>query len=254
LNRGPLTLKDYQTTPIAKANELLIYDEIGYWGITAKQFRQDLGAVAGDEVTVRINSPGGDVFEGVAIYNTIKADNRPVSIVIDGLAASAASFIAMAGDDIEIADNAFMMIHRAWGFVIGNAMDLRETADFLEKIDDQIAEMYAKRGNEDAAAFLAMMDAETWLNAKESKALDLVDTITDEAEAQALFDLSHFNAVPAAMKRRVEHDLRDVGYSQSAAARAVAKGFSALEREVPEHGHREGDLQAVLQTLAKHGY
>lgn len=252
LNRSPLALNrdGYQV----KAAEILLYDEIGIWGVTARQFAHDLRAIESDQVTIRINSPGGDVFDGLAIHNAIKNDPREISIVIDGLAASAASFIAMAGNKVTIAKNGFVMIHNAWGIVGGNANDLRETADFLDKIDVQISVMYADKGTETAEAFAGMMDAETWFNADEARALGIVDAIEGEAAVTALFDLSEFSNVPAAIKRQVENGLRDAGYPRDMAKTAVARGFSALEREAPTSDCREGDVGRLIETLAKYGY
>lgn len=166
----------------ADSAEILLYDEIGTWGITAADFAGALKATGGGDVCVRINSPGGDVFDGLAIYNLLNAHPGKVSVVIDGLAASAASVIAMAGDTIEMAASAFMMIHNAWGIVVGNRNDMRATADTLQKIDGQLADIYADRSGCDQDAVTAMMDAETWLTADECKSQGFCDCVTEPPE------------------------------------------------------------------------
>lgn len=153
--------------------EILIYDVIGAdWfgdGVTAKGVLAALADAEGGPVRVRINSPGGDVFEGLAIYNSLKAYPGKVDVVVDGLAASAASVIAMAGETVSMGQGTLLMIHNAATIGIGNRHDMAATAGVLGKIDGQLAEIYAKFSGEDAAGFAAQMDAETWLTAEEAK-------------------------------------------------------------------------------------
>lgn len=179
-----------------KECEILIYEEIGegwYGGITAKQFTKDLRDQGDVEtITLRINSPGGNVFDGNAIYNVLKQHSAKKIVHIDGLAASIASVIAMAGDEIHIADNAMMMIHNAWGVVMGFADDMRKAADMLEKVDASIATTYQKRTGLDIAKIKELMQAETWMNSKEALEYGFVDDITDALEVAACFDLSKF--------------------------------------------------------------
>lgn len=157
-------------------SELLLYDEIGFWGITAADFVQALAAVPPGPMTLRINSPGGDAFDGIAIYNAVKSRGN-VSVVIDGIAASAASFIAMAGDKVTAGENTFMMIHRASGVTIGNSVDHRAMADVLDKLDGQIAGMYAAKASKPADGFLEAMTAETYYTAQQAKDAGLVDEV-----------------------------------------------------------------------------
>lgn len=152
--------------------ELLVYDTIGAdWfgeGVTAKGVAAQMKA-AGDysSIRARINSPGGDVFEGVAIGNLLRSSGKPVAVIVDGVAASAASVIAMAGDTISMGQGAMMMIHNAWTITAGDAGSLRKTADTLEKVSASIAETYTTKTGKDAAAMQALMDAETWLSAED---------------------------------------------------------------------------------------
>lgn len=157
--------------------ELMLYDEIGFWGVTAKQFNEALATVATPKIVLRINSPGGDVFDGYAMYNALKAHKSQVAVIVEGLAASAASFVALAGDTLSMADPSMLMVHRAWTLAIGNVNDLKQTVEVLSKVDQQIADIYAAATGKPAAEMLALMDAETWLTAQEAADLGFVDEI-----------------------------------------------------------------------------
>jgi len=199
----------------AAATEILLYDEIGVWGITAKSFITALATITTPDIVVRINSPGGDVFDGLAIYNALKAHKGNVTCVVDGLAASAASFIALAGSTVRIHENALMMIHRAWGLAIGNQSDMADMATVLGKIDGQLADIYAKQTGKSSAEMLALMKGDsdgTWFTAAEAAALNLVDEIIDPAEGpqdEADSGASKASALIGAMRRRLALADRD---------------------------------------------
>lgn len=165
--------------------EILLYDEIGFWGVTAKDFVLALAQVGDGPITLRINSPGGDVFDGLAIYNALRARKEPVNVVIDGLAASAASFIAMAGTTVAMNEASMMMIHNAWGKVCGDRNDMLEMAAVMEKIDGQLASIYAGKTGKDAKDVGAMMDAETWFTAIEAKDAGFCDAVALPAKPDA---------------------------------------------------------------------
>lgn len=167
--------------------DIMLYDEIGFFGITAKEFIADLAAISAPSLRVRINSPGGDVFDGLAIYNALKQYPGDVTCVVEGLAASAASFIALAGSRCVMADNALMMAHCAWGLSIGNKSDMMETAVILEKIDAQLSGIYATKTGKSPAECLAMMAGAgkndgTWFTATEAKEYGLVDELMTSSE------------------------------------------------------------------------
>lgn len=173
-NYNPVQIRPTALVAAASDNPTIyIYDEIGqsdwYPAVGAKDViaaLSSIGRVAA--IDVRINSPGGDVFEGEAIYNALLRNQAKINVFIDGLAASAASFIAMAGDSIEIAENAFLMIHNSWIYAMGNKADLTKTVDLLGKVDANLAAIYATRSGIDVAKITEMMDAETWFTAKEA--------------------------------------------------------------------------------------
>ena len=156
-------------------NTISIYDVIGedMWtggGFTSKRAAAALRAIGNQDVVVNINSPGGDFFEGTAIYSLLRDHPAKVTVRVMGLAASAASVIAMAGDEVEISEVGFLMVHNAWAIAIGNRHDFRDAADTLEPFDDAMADLYARRSGADKAEAVKWMDDETWFNA--SKAID----------------------------------------------------------------------------------
>lgn len=192
--------------------EVSIYDEIGYWGVTASEFVKELGSVQATNLSVRINSPGGDVFDGLAILNSLRAHPAKKTVTVEGLAASAASFIAMAGDTIQMAPQSMMMIHDASGLAIGNAQDMRELADLLDKTSDNIAAVYAQRTGKPQDEWRKAMLAETWYTDQEAVDAGLADSVVKdetadtktpepvaEAKAATPWDEIDFEAVTAAL-------------------------------------------------------
>lgn len=173
--------------------EILIYGEIGdelFGGVSAKAFATDLKKAGKlDNITVRLNSPGGSIFDGVAIYNTLRNHPAKVGVHIDGLAASAASVVAMAGDTIEMADNALLMIHEPWYMAIGSASELRAIALSLDKIGEGMADTYAKRSGKSIDEARSWMEAETWFTAEEARAAGLVDKLVEPMKAAASWDV-----------------------------------------------------------------
>lgn len=184
--------------------EILIYDVIGedFWsggGVTAKGFAQTLKTI-GDvkAINLKINSPGGDVFDGIAIYNNLVQHSAKVNVFIDGLAASIASVIAMAGDTITIAENGMMMIHNPWTIALGDANHLRASAEVLDKIKATMLSTYSKRAGISEGDVSKIMDAETWYTGQEAVDAGFADAIqfVKSAEPAALFDLSVFKNAP----------------------------------------------------------
>jgi ATP-dependent Clp protease protease subunit len=179
------------------AAEVVIYDEIGAFGIPAKAFLDELkalGPVA--ELTLRINSPGGSVFDGVAIYNALKRHQAKVTVWIDGIAASIASMIAMAGDEIVMPENAMLMLHDPSGLVLGTAADMRGMAEALDKIKAGMVAAYRDKSGAGDPEIEALMAAETWLSAEEAVELGLADRVEAPVRMAAHFDLSRFRNAP----------------------------------------------------------
>lgn len=173
------------------ALELTVYEDIGAdWfgdGITAKTVKQqidDAGAI--NRISLRINSAGGDAFEGIAIYNLLRAQNKFIDVNVDGIAASAASIIAMAGDSITMGPNAMMMIHNAWMMCYGDARLLRQQADVLDRVSEAIAQTYIHRTGKSADEVKALMDAESWLGAQECLDAGFCTAIAESDDGRAL--------------------------------------------------------------------
>lgn len=182
--------------------DVLIYDYIGWGGVTAVDFAKELQVLKAKTITVRLNTPGGDVFDGLAIHNSLKAHGAAIQVKVDGLAASIGSIIAMAGSTITMGESAFLMIHNPWALVIGNAKDMREMADTLDKIGGSLAGVYASRQNVTKDQAQAWMDAETWFTAEEAVAAGLADAVETQAAAEnrAAFDLSGYANLPTALR------------------------------------------------------
>ncbi|MFD1627659.1 head maturation protease, ClpP-related [Azospirillum griseum] len=184
------------------AAEILIYDEIGAWGITANQFVQDLrGLGAVSRIDVRINSPGGEVFDGLAIYNALSKHAAEIVVTIDGIAASIASVIAMAGKDIIMPENAMMMIHDPSGGVWGTAADMRRIADALDKGKQAIISAYRRCGLADESLSQLMTD-ETWFSATDALEKGFCTKVEKPVKMSACFDLANldrFRHPPAAL-------------------------------------------------------
>ncbi len=164
--------------------EISIYDSIGGYEINAKQFAEDLKALEVETIHLRINSPGGSVIDGNAIFNALARHSAKVITHIDGLAASMASVIAMAGDEIRMADNALLMIHNPWTVSMGDADDLRADADLLDKMRDIILTSYG-RSQYSAEELVDLMDAETWMTAQEALDAGFIDSIETGLRAAA---------------------------------------------------------------------
>lgn len=162
-------------------NVISILDMIGEddWsggGVTAKRIGAALRAIRADEIIVDVNSPGGDFFEGVAIYNQLRQDSRRVTVRVLGIAASAASVIAMAGDEVQIGRAGFVMVHNSWVMAIGNRHDMREAADTMEPFDAAMASVYADKAKVEREKAAEWMDAETWFNGEAAVAAGIADS------------------------------------------------------------------------------
>ena len=177
-----------------KPTVLAIDDEIGFWGTQAKDFRASLNAVATDELIVEINSPGGDVFAGLGIFNMLRSfasqEGKTVTTRVSGVAASIASVIVLAGDKREMPKNAFAMIHAPWSFAAGNAEELREQADVLDKIGNSLRSVYVDRMGVAESEVDEMLSKDTWLTADECLEMGFATELTGEIAASASFNLA----------------------------------------------------------------
>lgn len=203
--------KDRQPLALVRAEgsthaTLYIYDVIdSYWGVSAKEVAQAIaGLDANTTLHLRINSPGGDAFEATAIAAAIQQFGGTVIAHIDGLAASAATTIACAADEVEIVEGGFYMIHNAWTIAMGNKADLREMSSLLEKVDGSLASTYAKRTGAELDQIAAWMDAETWFTAQEAVDNKFADRLGTKAEktnnaTAKTFNLAVYDKTPKAL-------------------------------------------------------
>lgn len=201
----------YRIVQAAKANdpaEIYLYGIIGGggWfdvgGVSADQFRKDLKAL-GDvkAIDVHVNSEGGDVFDGKAIYSQLAQHSAKINIIVDSLAASAASFICMAGNTITMCEGSFMMIHSAWAFAMGNAEEIRKTATLLDAVDGTLADVYAARTGQDLQKVQQMMSEETWMDAKQCMDMGFCDSVIENVKVAACVrDPSRYRNLPAALR------------------------------------------------------
>jgi ATP-dependent protease ClpP protease subunit len=228
-----------------------MYDVIGqdWWtgeGVTAKRVAGALRSLGKGPVTVNLNSPGGDMFEGIAIYNLLKEHPGDVTVRVLGIAASAASVIAMAGDRVQVGRGAFLMIHNASVMAAGNRNDLVEIADWLEPFDAAMAEIYAERTGMDAKRVAKLMDAETYMNASAAVEDGFADEVLgDEAVKEG-------EKATASAVRRVEAALRGAGLPRSEAMRILSEIKSGLSDSAGGGGEPRRILSdsGAWQTLA----
>lgn len=182
---------------------IYLYDIIGedwYGGVSAKDFVPKLAALDVDVIHLRINSPGGDVFDARAMAMAIKQHPAKVISHIDGQAVSAATYVALAGDEVEIADGGFFMIHNAWTVQMGNAADFRAQAELLDKVDASISADYERKTGKSADDVLAMMAATTWMTSAEALAEGFVDRVAEGKTATSNhWNLAAYGNAPAAL-------------------------------------------------------
>lgn len=169
--------------------DIQIHGEIGGWwdGISAKEVMAKLSSVPeGEEINVSIHSTGGDIMDGLAIYNALKMHDSKVTVTIAGLAASSASVIAMAGDEIKIPENAFLMIHNPWGNVSGESKDFEDAASLFHQFEETFAKVYAGKSGKDVEEIKAMLNESTWLDGAQAVEMGFADTVVDAVKIAAL--------------------------------------------------------------------
>lgn len=190
-----------------KTADIYIYDEIGYWGVTARQFASSMKALGDlDHINLHIHSPGGDVFDGIAIYNLLNSHTASKTVYIDGLAASMASVIAMVGNPIIMPENAMMMVHKPWGITGGDANDMRDYADLLDKVEAVLIPSYAKKTGKTPDELALMLGEETWMTAQECLEHGFADQISTAVQAMARINskrIEEFDAMPNALKNMI---------------------------------------------------
>ena len=244
----------------ADVAQISIFDEIGFYGVSASQFAEDFNAIKDkNEIIVYLNSPGGSVFDGLTIYNILSSVRDKLVIEVLGLAASAASVIALAGRELVMNSGTFLMIHNPLVATSGNAEGLRKDADVLDKIRNEILNIYTAHSNLSREELIAMMDDETWLTAEDALKHGFASSINKETKAVAsLYNISNmgFSKVPKNLARpqvtiknqsvrEIEATLRDVGFSNSEATMIASK--VGVEKNDERDSQNSEDIEALNQ-------
>ncbi len=229
--------------------EVFIFDVIGWPFTDISGLVRSMAAEKDTPILARINSPGGDVFDGMSLFNAFANHPGGVTVRIEGLAASIASIVAMGGRKVEAYQNTMFMIHNAWVLAAGDHNAMREIADIIEKISGQMLDVYTGKTKSGKKDMQQMMDSETWMTAKEAEAKGFIDTIlTSGKAAKAQFDLSMFVHAPDELMadgnneptiRDAEKALRDIGLSKNNAKAVLARGWTA--------GSAEAEVMAACQ-------
>lgn len=179
---------------------IYLYDAIdSYWGISAEAFAKELSAITAPTINLRINSPGGDVFDARAIATAITNHSSTIIAHIDGLAASAATYVALAANEVRMADGGFFMIHQAWTLAWGNSAELRDMATLLDKVDASIVNDYAKKTGKSVDQIKEWMAAETWFSAQEALDNGFVDQVATSEAAENRWNLAAYANAPKAL-------------------------------------------------------
>jgi len=217
-------LQEDDPNQVDDSSTLYIYDVIGGWdGVTSAKFARALDQITTPRIELRINSPGGDVFEARAIKTAIERHPANVTAVVDGLAASSASFVMLGADEIKIAAGAFVMIHNPWTFAIGDAAEMRRSADLLDQVAATIRADYVKRTGMSDADVGALMDAETWLEANDAVEKGFCDCVMEpssKAKNLKRFDLSAYARAPKALLEAPRPSNEEILAASLQAARA----------------------------------
>lgn len=248
----------------AQANgvvDVSIHDEIGMWGVTARDFIASIRETNPQTINLSIHSPGGSFFDGLAIYNALRASDAAVNGRVEGLAASAASLILMAADKITIPENAYIMIHAPWAVVVGDADEMRDTADVMEKFKQTLVNVYESRTGGDRAEIEALVNQEHWMDGAEAVSRGFADEMVEAMDVAACAldqtQARHFASLPKSLRpgseapevcdtvRKFEASLRDAGLSHKEAAGMVAKAKELFGRDDSDEDVAETALAAI---------
>lgn len=223
-------------TARGKQGEIWLYDPIGdsFWGdaISAKSFQKEVSALGKvDSIHLHINSPGGDVFDGFAIYNQLVNHPASITVDIDGLAASISSIIAMSGNSIRMAKNALMMIHNPQGVAVGDETEMDRVKALLKTVKGNLAQTYTDRTGTDRDKVEAWMADETWFTAADAVQHGFADLVTEATQVSASFDIRGFRNIPEALRKQVQ-------------ASAPTPALDARRVKLADHGKRVAALLA----------
>ncbi|EJD6474851.1 ClpP-like prohead protease/major capsid protein fusion protein [Providencia rettgeri] len=235
--------------------DIYIYDEIGMWGVSAKRFTEDLISLGNiSHINLHIHSPGGEVFEGIAIYNQLKNHNATITVYIDGLAASMASVIAMVGDEVKMPKNAMMMIHKPWGVSWGDANDMRDYADLLDKVENVLIPAYMEKTGKTKEEIEAMLGEETWLTAEECVEHGFANTVIEPVKAMASLSskrIEEFKSMPKSLQNTLKNSLanpRNTTTSNAPAAEPARQSQNPTSTQHPDTASIQAQARQAEQT------
>ncbi len=235
--------------------DIYIYDEIGMWGISAKRFTEDLISLGNiNHINLHIHSPGGEVFEGIAIYNQLKNHNANITVYIDGLAASMASVIAMVGDEVKMPKNAMMMIHKPWGVSWGDANDMRDYADLLDKVENVLIPAYMEKTGKTKEEIEAMLGEETWLTAEECVEHGFANTVIEPVKAMASLSskrIEEFKSMPKSLQNTLKNSLanpRNTITSNAPATEPAPQSQNPTNTQQPDTASIQAQARQAEQT------
>lgn len=270
VNRAPSNLGPgtFRVNAAEDSAEVYVYGDIGGWwgGIDPKMIADEIAALDVATLNVHVNSPGGAVFDGIAIYNAFASHAAHVVMHVEGIAASIASVIVMAGDEIKIGESANLMIHKPWSFMIGDADEMRTEADILDGLEQGIIDIYKARTENDAAKLRTWMKAETWFRGQQAVDDGFADAVlpnkTKEKKAARSALLDAYHNTPSELLaskdvpevRQLEHLLRDAEQMPSALAKRVAAAAARVfksARDEPGPEPRDEVDTAALTELTR---
>ena len=265
------TNTSFRAEVVGEALQIDIHDQIGTGGVRGADIEKAIRAYKGGQIDVSLNTPGGNYFEGVQIYNSLLKSKAAVDVTVSGLAASAGSLVAMAGDSVTMSEGAFIMVHRSSGAVLGNSNEMRETASLLDKVDGAQAKILNSRLKLGETAVMALLDATTWFDGEQSVKAGLADNLTakpDTPDSQpvTMYELSGFTNTPEEVTvrygkqdftpktpRDVEKMLmRDAGYSRSE-ARAVMGAVKDTVESTQDAAGQKSLVAALEDAISKIG-
>ncbi len=256
----PLDRPDWYEVKASSGDEaeIVLYDVIGWPFNDAGELVRSIADMKGKSILVRINSPGGDIWDGIAIFNALARHDAKVTTRVESMAASIASAIALAGKEVQAYQNAMFMIHEPWTVTAGNQYEFREIADILEKISGNMVDIYTSNSSIGKREIREMMKVETYLTAKEAKEKGFIDVIIDGKGAKAQFNLSMYANAPDEFKghreyteREKERALRDVGFSQKEAKAILAGRKGGGDGDQRDVDSCKGMLETIILSVRR---
>ena len=238
---------EIQNNAKSETADVYIYSEVGGHDVNAKNFIDELKTIKDKNIDVHINSLGGSVFDGLAIYNALKNHSKKVTTKVEGISASIASVIAMAGDTIEMAENSLFMIHNPFAMSGGDANELRKTANILDKIRNEIAGIYASKSKHNADHYINLMDVETWFNSTETLEMGLINGITQPLKIENNYDVSKFENISNEKINKIINQSKTIVMAENTQNENVVE-----TKEVSNDASLIGKIKSMLGVKNEH--